>query len=98
MINLPPDDCSGDVEIMMKEKTIPLSLLDLAPSTDGNTLSDAITNSVRLAQAAEKAGYHRFWMAEHHNMVDIASAATAGDSPCPSEPNSQATGPRRSRA
>ncbi|PLR42709.1 LLM class flavin-dependent oxidoreductase [Chimaeribacter arupi] len=62
---------------MMKEKTIPLSLLDLAPITEGNTLSDAITNSVRLAQAAEKAGYHRFWMAEHHNMVDIASAATA---------------------
>ncbi len=61
----------------MKEKTIPLSLLDLAPIAEGCSLSDAINNSVRLALAAEKVGYHRFWMAEHHNMVDIASAATA---------------------
>ncbi|MBP2198748.1 LLM class flavin-dependent oxidoreductase [Pantoea cypripedii] len=61
----------------MNHKHIPLSLLDLAPITEGNTLSEAITNSVRLAQAAEKAGFKRFWMAEHHNMVDIASAATS---------------------
>jgi len=60
----------------MKDTYIPLSLLDLAPITEGNNLSDAISNSVRLAKAAEEAGYHRFWMAEHHNMVDIASAAT----------------------
>ena len=61
----------------MNTTSIPLSLLDLAPITEGHSLTDAITNSVRLAQAAEAAGYHRFWMAEHHNMVDIASAATA---------------------
>lgn len=61
----------------MKEATIPLSLLDLAPITEGHNISDAISNSVRLAQAAEQAGYHRFWMAEHHNLVDIASAATS---------------------
>lgn len=61
----------------MNTTNIPLSLLDLAPVTEGHSLADAITNSVRLAQAAETAGYQRFWMAEHHNMVDIASAATA---------------------
>lgn len=61
----------------MKNTSIPLSLLDLAPITEGYNLSDAISNSVRLAKAAEDAGYHRFWMAEHHNMVDIASAATS---------------------
>lgn len=61
----------------MNTTNIPLSLLDLAPVTEGHSLTDAITNSVRLAQAAEAAGYQRFWMAEHHNMVDIASAATA---------------------
>jgi len=60
----------------MTTKRIPLSLLDLAPITEGHSLTDAITHSVRLAQAAEIAGYKRFWMAEHHNMVDIASAAT----------------------
>lgn len=61
----------------MSKNSIPLSLLDLAPITEGNSLADAIHNSVRLAKAAEAAGFHRFWMAEHHNMVDIASAATA---------------------
>lgn len=61
---------------MMKDANVPLSLLDLAPITEGHNLADAIRNSVRLAKAAEDAGYHRFWMAEHHNMVDIASAAT----------------------
>lgn len=61
----------------MNATNIPLSLLDLAPITEGHSLAEAITNSVRLAQAAEAAGYKRFWMAEHHNMVDIASAATA---------------------
>jgi luciferase family oxidoreductase group 1 len=53
------------------------SLLDLAPVPEGNTAADALANSVSLAQAAEKAGYTRFWLAEHHNMPGIASAATA---------------------
>lgn len=61
----------------MNTTHIPLSVLDLAPITEDNSLAEAIANSVRLAQAAEVAGYKRFWMAEHHNMVDIASAATA---------------------
>ena len=53
------------------------SLLDLAPVPEGKTVADALANSVSLAQAAEKAGYTRFWLAEHHNMPGIASAATA---------------------
>ena len=53
------------------------SLLDLAPVPEGKTAADALVNSVSLAQAAEKAGYTRFWLAEHHNMPGIASAATA---------------------
>lgn len=53
------------------------SILDLAPVPEGGTTAQAIANSVKLAQAAERLGYHRFWLAEHHNMAGIASAATA---------------------
>lgn len=53
------------------------SLLDLSPIPQGGGPKDAFSNSVNLAQAAEKAGYHRYWMAEHHNMKGIASAATS---------------------
>jgi luciferase family oxidoreductase group 1 len=53
------------------------SLLDLSPVPEGKTTADALANTVSLAQAAETAGYHRFWLAEHHNMPGIASAATA---------------------
>lgn len=53
------------------------SVLDLAPVAEGSSISQALKNSVSLAQAAEAAGYHRFWMAEHHNMPGIASAATS---------------------
>ncbi|MDT8429039.1 MAG: MsnO8 family LLM class oxidoreductase, partial [Pseudomonadales bacterium] len=55
----------------------PYSLLDLAPITQGSTVSQALHNSRQLAIHAEKLGYHRFWLAEHHNMTGIASAATA---------------------
>ncbi len=55
----------------------PLSVLDLAPVLLGGTPADAFRNSVRLAQAAERLGYNRFWLAEHHNMTGIASAATS---------------------
>ncbi|RFB78803.1 LLM class flavin-dependent oxidoreductase [Methylovirgula sp. 4M-Z18] len=55
----------------------PLSVLDLAPVVLGATPADAFRNSVRLAQAAERLGYNRFWLAEHHNMTGIASAATS---------------------
>ena len=53
------------------------SLLDLSPIPEGGTPADALTNSASLALAAEKFGYHRYWLAEHHNMPGIASAATS---------------------
>ncbi|PLS20717.1 LLM class flavin-dependent oxidoreductase [Neptunicoccus cionae] len=53
------------------------SLLDLSPVPEGQTTGQALQNTVELAQLAEKAGYHRYWLAEHHNMPGIASAATA---------------------
>ncbi len=56
---------------------VPLSVLDLAPVPLGSTPRDALRNTVDLARHAESWGYRRFWLAEHHNMVGIASAATA---------------------
>ena len=56
---------------------IPLSVLDLAPVPEGSDAGRALRNSLELAQAAERLGYRRFWMAEHHSMPGIASAATA---------------------
>jgi luciferase family oxidoreductase group 1 len=56
---------------------IPLSILDLAPIPEGASTGDALRNSADLAQHAEQLGYRRFWMAEHHSMPGIASAATA---------------------
>lgn len=53
------------------------SLLDLSPIPEGKTAADALAATVDLARAAEGAGYHRYWLAEHHNMPGIASAATA---------------------
>ena len=53
------------------------SLLDLSPVPEGRTTADALAGTVDLARAAEVAGYHRYWLAEHHNMPGIASAATA---------------------
>ena len=56
---------------------VPLSILDLAPITLGSNAGEALRRSLDLAQHAEKWGYERFWMAEHHNMPGVASAATA---------------------
>ena len=56
---------------------IPFSVLDLSPITVGATASDAFRNTLDLAQHAERWGYKRFWLAEHHNMTGIASAATS---------------------
>ena len=53
------------------------SLLDLAPVAEGDTPAQALAGSLDLARLAEAQGYHRFWLAEHHNMPGIASAATA---------------------
>jgi luciferase family oxidoreductase group 1 len=56
---------------------IPFSVLDLAPVTEGSTPTQAFANTLDLAQWAENLGYQRYWLAEHHNMPGIASAATA---------------------
>ena len=56
---------------------IPFSVLDLSPVPEGSTAGDALRNTRELARLAEKLGYRRYWLAEHHNMPGIASAATA---------------------
>ena len=56
---------------------VPLSVLDLAPIVEGSDAGTALRNARDLARAAERFGYKRFWMAEHHSMPGIASAATA---------------------
>ena len=56
---------------------LPLSVLDLAPIVQGGDAGQALRNSAELAAHAETLGYRRFWMAEHHSMPGIASAATA---------------------
>ncbi|QFT59827.1 Limonene 1,2-monooxygenase [Sulfitobacter sp. THAF37] len=53
------------------------SLLDLCPVPEGSDAAQAMRNTTELAQRAEALGYHRYWMAEHHNMPGIASAATS---------------------
>ena len=60
-------------EVAMKH----FSLLDLSPIPEGKTAVDALANTVSLARAAEDFGYYRYWLAEHHNMPGIASAATS---------------------
>ncbi len=59
------------------QKTIPYSILELASIAKGNTPATTFSYSLDLAQKAEEMGYHRFWLAEHHNMISIASSATA---------------------
>lgn len=55
---------------------IPLSILDLSPVPAGGTPGDALRNSIHLAQVAERAGYHRYWVAEHHLNPGVASSST----------------------
>ena len=56
---------------------IPFSVLDLSPIPAGATAADAFRHSLDLAQHAERWGFLRYWLAEHHNMTGIASAATS---------------------
>src|SRR5215510_14134760 len=56
---------------------IPFSVLDLSPIPEGKTAGDALRNTLDLARHAERLGYRRYWLAEHHNMPGIASSATA---------------------
>ena len=56
---------------------VPLSVLDLSPIVQGGDAASALRNTVDLARHAEEWGYRRYWLAEHHNMPGIASAATS---------------------
>jgi luciferase family oxidoreductase group 1 len=56
---------------------IPFSVLDLSPICEGATAADAFRNTLDLARHAERLGFERYWLAEHHNMPGIASAATS---------------------
>src|SRR6476660_4714599 len=56
---------------------IPFSVLDLSPIAEGSDASQTFRNTLDLAQHAERWGYRRYWLAEHHNMPGIASAATS---------------------
>src|SRR5712671_455566 len=56
---------------------VPLSVLDLSPIVEGSDAARALANTLDLARHAEQWGYRRYWLAEHHNMPGIASAATS---------------------
>src|SRR5688572_33123452 len=59
------------------DNTVIYSLLDLAPIIAGSNATESFRNSLDLAQHAERLGYRRFWLAEHHNIPSVASAATS---------------------
>src|SRR6201991_4511063 len=63
--------------VFPETKVIPFSVLDLSPINQGSDAAQAFRHSLDLARHAERWGYKRFWLAEHHNMPGIASAATA---------------------
>jgi luciferase family oxidoreductase group 1 len=62
---------------MKRLADVALSVLDLSPLVEGGTVADSFRNSADLARHVEALGYRRFWLAEHHNIPGIASAATA---------------------
>jgi luciferase family oxidoreductase group 1 len=62
---------------MSPERTIPFSVLDLAPIVEGGDAARSFRNTLDLARHAERWGYNRYWLAEHHNIPSVASAATA---------------------
>ncbi|MGL9719555.1 luciferase-like monooxygenase [Symbiopectobacterium sp.] len=68
---------STDTQTTLFSHDIPFSVLDLAPIPQRTTPRDAFHHSLDLTQHAEKWSYHRYWLAEHHNMTGIASAATS---------------------
>src|ERR1700731_387913 len=56
---------------------VPVSVLDLSPITQGGTAAQSLRNTLDLARHAERWGYRRYWLAEHHNIPAVASAATS---------------------
>ena len=79
-----------------KPLMIPLSILDLAPVCEGSDTTAAFANMLELAQHADALGYRRYWLAEHHNMPGIASAAT-GRADRPAVAGAHQAHPRRCR-
>src|SRR3954469_11559898 len=63
--------------VMKPLSQTPYSILDLAPIRQGGSAAEAFRNSLDLAQHAESWGYARYWVAEHHNLPGVASAATS---------------------
>src|ERR1700716_3089161 len=63
--------------ILNGARALPLSVLDLAQIPQGGTAQTALHRSREIARHAEALGFRRFWLAEHHNMAGIASAATS---------------------
>src|SRR5271163_1691158 len=68
---------AGRIRSEQRHPMVPLSVLDLSPITEGGDAGQSLRNSLDLARHVEALGYRRFWMAEHHNLPGIASAATA---------------------
>jgi luciferase family oxidoreductase group 1 len=66
-----------ETSVLVQPAMIPLSVLDLSPIVAGSDASDALRRTRELAQHVERLGYRRLWLAEHHNMPGIASAATS---------------------
>jgi luciferase family oxidoreductase group 1 len=64
-----------DMALTFGPRAVPLSVLDLAPVPDGGNAGDALRATIDLARHAERLGFLRFWVAEHHNMPGIASSA-----------------------
>src|SRR5690606_26415963 len=67
----------NQISLQRGHAMVPFSILDLSPVTEGGTVAQSLENSRLLAQEAEAQGYKRFWLAEHHGMRGIASAATS---------------------
>src|SRR3954463_15855097 len=65
------------MKIMKQLSDTPYSVLDLSPIRQGGSAAESFRNSLDLARHAERWGYRRFWVAEHHNLPGVASAATA---------------------
>jgi hypothetical protein len=72
-----PQAISDTKKTPKKLTNIPLSILDLCPILIDGTPTNSFRNSLDLAQHAEKWGFARFWLAEHHSMPGIASSATS---------------------
>ena len=63
--------------VLTKSDMVPISVLDLSPISQGGTAAQALKNTLDLARHVEHWGYRRYWLAEHHNMPAVASAATS---------------------